>query len=323
MRSDRLLSILLLLQTHGQLPAPRLARELEVSVRTIHRDVEALSAAGVPVYAERGRTGGITLLPGYRTDVTGLTSDEARALFVLAGRGTLAEVGLEPALASALRKLMAAMPAPRRPELSRARDRVVLDPRGWMRAGEDIPAMADVQHAVWDDRRLALRYRRGGDPGPRSYTVDPYGLVSKAGVWYLIAAHRGTDKLFRVSRVVSARVLDAPSSRPADLDLDALWDRLRAAVETRPFPLQVELRVRTPWLERVLLFCRPQLVGEPAADRQDEGWTAVTATFRGLLAARGALLGFGTDVQVLAPDGLRRELADTAAAVAQMYRAGY
>src|SRR5437899_294031 len=164
MRSDRLVSVLLLLQAHGRLSARDLAGRLEVSERTIHRDVEALSAAGVPVYAERGRHGGIALLPGYRTDVSGLTSAEARALFVFAGRGTLADLGLEGELRSALRKLLSVLPEPHRPGAERAADRVVVDPRGWMRSRDDLPHLATVQEAVWRDRRLRIRYRRPGAP---------------------------------------------------------------------------------------------------------------------------------------------------------------
>jgi len=160
-KSDRLLSLLLLLQGHGRLSARRLAERLEVTERTIHRDVEALSAAGVPVYAERGGNGGIALLPGYRTDVSGLSAGEARALFIFAGRGSAAaELGLEAEPRGALRKLLAALPAPTRPEAEEAQQRVVVDPRGWMRQSEDLPWLAVIQEAVWGGRRLRLELSR-------------------------------------------------------------------------------------------------------------------------------------------------------------------
>jgi biotin operon repressor len=192
MRSDRLLSILLLLQTRGQLPASELAERLEVSVRTVMRDVEALSAAGVPVYTVRGPHGGIALLPGYRTDVTGLTAEESRALFVLLSGRAHAELGLGQAIGSALRKLMAALPAPYRPDADLASRRILIDPARWrepsLRPAADLSVL---QQAVFADRRLRLRYRHSEDGRVRSYTLDPYGLVNKAGVWYLVADHRG------------------------------------------------------------------------------------------------------------------------------------
>ena len=205
MKSDRLLSLLLLLQGHGRMSARRLAERLEVTERTIHRDVEALSAAGVPVYAERGRRGGIALLPGYRTDVSGLTPDEARALFLFGGRGSpAADLGLEAPLRGALRKLLAALPEPQRPEAEEAGRRVVVDPRGWLRQPEELPHLPAVQAAVWSGRRLRIRYRSAGAEKAAERVVDTYGLVSKAGVWYLVAADRGEPRTYRVSRMEAA-----------------------------------------------------------------------------------------------------------------------
>jgi predicted DNA-binding transcriptional regulator YafY len=202
MKSDRLLSILLLLQTRGQVPAAELAERLEVSVRTVMRDVEALSAAGVPVYTVRGPHGGIALLPGYRTDVTGLTADEARALFVLLSDGAHADLGLGQAFGSALRKLMAALPAPHRPAADLASRRILIDPARWGgRHTTPAPDLSVLQQAVFADRRLRLRYRHGRDSKIRSYTLDPYGLVNKAGTWYLVADHRGSPGLFAILKV--------------------------------------------------------------------------------------------------------------------------
>src|SRR5215469_2118030 len=239
MRSDRLLSILLLLQVHGRLSAGDLAGRLEVSQRTIHRDVEALSAAGVPVYAERGRHGGIALLAGYRTDVSGLTAPEARALFVFAGRGTLADLGLEGELRSALRKLLSVLPEPHRPDAEQAAGRVVVDPRAWMRSRDDVPHLATVQDAVWRDRRLRMRYRRPGASDPVDRLLDPYGLVAKAGTWYLVGADGGEPRLYRVSRIEAAEVTDQAAERPAALDLEAL----RGRVEGRGPGVEVRARV--------------------------------------------------------------------------------
>lgn len=201
MKSDRLLSILLLLQTRRLVPATELAERLDVSVRTIYRDVEALSASGVPVYAERGRHGGIVLLPGFRTDVTGLTADESRALFVLAADGAHAALGLDEAIASALRKVMAALPAPHRPAAELTSRRILVDPVRWMSGPRAVVDIADLYDAVFADRRLRLRYRHSGTRTARTYTVDPYGLVVKAGVWYLVADHDAEPRLYRADRV--------------------------------------------------------------------------------------------------------------------------
>ena len=227
-RADRLMSLLLLLQTHGKLPAPELARRLEVSVRTVLRDVEALSASGVPVYAERGRHGGIALLAGWRTDVAGLTEAEARALFSVTGRG-----GQAPAAApfeSALRKLLAAAPAAARDDPARHRERVLVDAAAWRRSPEPTPFLGPLQDALWAQRRVVLRYEHGSGPPARRRLVDPYGLVSKNGVWYLVGACDGEARMFRVSRVRDVTATAEAARCPPDLDLAAVWAGLQAGV---------------------------------------------------------------------------------------------
>lgn len=320
MRADRLLSLMLLLRSRGRLAAPELARRLEVSERTVLRDVAVLGAAGIPVYTERGRHGGIGLLPGFRTEVPGLTPDEAAALFAHGGR---AAGGLDDAaLRSALGKLLAALPATTRPAAERAGERVVIDPTGWRRpAGvEELPWLAAVRAAVWADRRLRLRYRRS-DRGPVvDRTVDPYGLLSKGGVWYLIAAHRGRPRLFRVSRLEQVRQTGAVAARPAGLDLEALWLRLRAELEQPAAPVPVTLRVRSERTALLLRITAAQLAGPPGEPRPDgAGWERLTLPFRALGAARGVLLGLGTDIEVLAPPELHADLAATARAVVELY----
>jgi predicted DNA-binding transcriptional regulator YafY len=321
-RSDRLLSILMLLQSRGRVAAAELAGRLEVSVRTIYRDVEALSAAGVPVYTERGRHGGIELLPGYRTDMTGLTRDEARALFVLTTQGGAhADLGLQTALRSALAKVMTALPEPFRPEATATSQRVLVDPAGWMRP-PDPPRHLDVlQGAVFADRRLRLRYRHTGAPAARSYTLDPYGLVCKAGIWYLIADHRGKPMLLRLTRVESASLTSAAVRRRPGADLAGEWERLRRQVEDRPDPLRVMARVRR---EVVDMFCRVharQLAGPPPGGGSDApDWVEIELRFRGVMATR-PLLAFGADVQVVWPPEVRADLAATGAAAAASHSA--
>lgn len=331
MKSDRLLSVLLFLQTRGLVPATELAERLEVSVRTVYRDVEALSAAGVPVYAERGRHGGIALLPGFRTDVTGLTSDESRALFVVAAQGAHSALGLEGAFGSALRKVMAALPAPHRPAAELTSRRILVDPERWQlspgargrrdRATVDL----DVLHtAVFADRRLRMRYRHGGESTLHSYTVDPYGLVSKAGVWYLVADRRGRPRLFRADRVASATVLDAPVRRRAGVELTDVWEALRDEVEVRPVAVHVHARVRRARLGLFLRICASMLDPGFAPEPEEEGgdeWVDVHLAYPAFGAVR-QLLQFGSDVEVLDPPEVRTELAGVARDIAGLYPPG-
>lgn len=262
MKSDRLLSILLLLQTRARVPAAELAERLEVSVRTIYRDVDSLSAAGVPVYAERGRHGGISLLPGYRTDVTGLTAPEARALFVLTEPGAHSALGLDDALGSALRKVMAALPAPHRPTAELASRRILIDPDRWLAGPRPTVDLSALETAVFTDRRLRVSYRHSGATRARAYTVDPYGLVAKAGTWYLVADRSGTPRLFRADRIARATVTDDPVRRRPGVELADAWQALRRGVEERPVAIRVRARVRRPRLD---MFVR--IVGSLLATR--------------------------------------------------------
>ncbi len=326
-QSDRLLALLLLLQARGRLSAATLARELEVSTRTIYRDLDALSAAGVPVYAERGRNGGCALLPGFRTDVTGMTAGEAQALFVFAGRGLPGGLGHERELKSALRKLLAAVPEPHRPEAIRARERVVVDPTGWSREPDPLPHLATVQEAVWADRRLRLRYRSSDAPVGRDVDVDPYGLVAKAGTWYLIAAEDDEPRLFRASRIESAKLLDTPSRRPADLDLEALWLELRRRFDERGGAgVAVRVRVRTAVLPRFLRLSAgpttqpPERVGQaPGPAGETDQWTELKLQFRGEGPAVALLLSCGDDVEALEPGSLRSAMAAASRAIGARY----
>ena len=331
MRSDRLLSIMLLLQTHGQLPASDLAARLEVSARTIMRDVEALSASGVPVFTVRGPQGGIALLPGFRTDVTGLTADESRALFVLLSGSAHADLGLGQALGSALRKVMAALPASHRPDADLTSRRILIDPvrwRGTPGPGDPAPDLTAFQQATFTDRRLRLRYRHGRDRRVRTYTVDPYGLVNKAGVWYLVADHDGEPRLFRADRALSAAVLTEPVRRRDGLGLAEVWPTLRRTIDDVPAPVAVTVRVRDEILPLFLRVHQADLAdrtpaaipaaGPAAGPDSDPGWTRVELRFRALLGAQ-PLLAFGPDVEVLTPEELRRTLARQAAATAARY----
>ncbi|GLY50603.1 WYL domain-containing protein [Lentzea sp. NBRC 102530] len=315
MKSDRLLSILLLLQTHGQLSAADLAARLEVSARTIMRDFEALSAAGVPVYTVRGPQGGIALLPGYHTDVTGLTADESRALFVVLAGSAHADLGLGQALGSALRKVMAALPAPHQGGADLTSRRVLIDPVRW-RGSPGASDLEVYQRAVFADRRLRLRYRHGRDNRVRTYTVDPYGLVNKAGVWYLVADHQGEPHLYRLDRARSAVVVAEPVRRRAGVELDDAWEALRRRIDDLPSPVAVTALVRDDVLALFLRMHEGDLDGPPVP--RDPGWNEVRVRFRSLRAVE-TLLAFGAGVEVLSPDAARDALAAQAKAIADLY----
>ncbi|NEB79955.1 YafY family transcriptional regulator [Streptomyces sp. SID14478] len=317
MKSDRLLSVLLLLQTRGRVPAHELAERLEVSVRTIYRDVEALSSAGVPVYAERGRHGGITLLPGYRTDVTGLTEDESRALFILAAQGAHAALGLDSAIGSALRKVMAALPEPHRPAAELTSRRILVESSRWMGPPPRQVDVSSLQDAVFTDRRLRIRYRHSGADAPRTYTVDPYGLVSKAGVWYLVADRGGAPRLFRADRMRSVTVTDAPVERRAGVELADVWAVLKERVEVRPGGVDVTARVRRSRFDLFLRMCGNSLIEHPEDDGTSE-WITVRLGFGAPGAAR-TLAPFADAVEVLRPPEVREELARCAAAITALY----
>jgi len=322
MKSGRLLEMLLLLQARGQLTAAELAARLEVSPRTVYRDAEALSSAGVPLYAERGRAGGIRLLPGYRTDVTGLTRDEARALFVLTTGGPQEDLGLGSAARSAILKVMRAVPEPFRPAATATSQRILVDPAGWMRAPDPVGQLGVLQAAVFTDLRVRLRYRSSGQRSAGERVVDPYGLVCKAGVWYLVADSDGEPRLFRVSRVASAEVDSEPVRRRDGVELAQVWGSLRRQVEDRPAGLLVVARVRR---ERLDLFCRINAghlagpVDEAGGEGADGEWVVVPLRFPGVPAVR-PLLGFGADVEVVSPEAVRADLACVAAEVVAAYR---
>ncbi|MFE1753094.1 helix-turn-helix transcriptional regulator [Streptomyces anandii] len=317
MKSDRLLSILLLLQTRGRVPAHELAERLEVSVRTIYRDIEALSASGVPVYAERGRHGGIELLAGFRTDVTGLTADESRALFVLAAQGAHAALGLDAALGSALRKVMAALPAPHRPVAEVTSRRILVDATRWKGGPRPAVDLQVLQDAVFADRRLGLRYRHSGAREPRTYTVDPYGLVSKAGVWYLVADRRGEPRLFRADRVRSARLLDDPVRRRPGVELPDVWEVLRRQVEERPGGFEVTVRVRRDRLDMFLRLSASSLAELPEDDGAGE-WITARLSYGSPRETR-QLLAYADSVEVVSPPEAREELREAAASLARLY----
>jgi predicted DNA-binding transcriptional regulator YafY len=319
MRADRLLSLVLLLRVRGRMTATELARELEVSTRTVLRDIDALSTAGIPVYAERGRQGGFALLPGFSTDLTGLTPDEAVALLTARSAATSDALGLGAAFASAMRKVVAALPTSSRADAVDAADRVLVRPGGWLADPVPEPQLAAVQRAVFAGRRLRLRYPSPG-AAPRWRTVDPLGLVSAAGRWYLLAQHDGADRTYRVSRIDEAVELDEPARRPAGVDLEQFWQRRRAEFQASRGGLRVRARVRRERWDELAATALDLAATATGPETETDGWLTVEASFGDHRHAESALWAVAPDAEALDPPELRAALAARAAAVAARHR---
>jgi predicted DNA-binding transcriptional regulator YafY len=297
--------------------ARSLAIELEVSERTIYRDIQALSMAGIPVYGECGPEGGFSLLGSYRTSLTGLTPGEVRALFMLSIPAPLAELGVSQELGLALRKLAASLPDSQRQEEMRARQRFHLDSAWWQQGATPIPHLQAVYQAVWQDRKLFIRYR------PHYHVavellVEPYGLVAKAGAWYLVCGREGQVRVYRVSDLLDVAIADEASQRPADFDLSAFWKEWCSKQQASRTAYPVTVRVAPgfiPWL--------PVYFGEHLRDKGTspdlDGWIRLELSFENLHAARDRLLDCGGGVEVLAPLALRKSMLDYAMQIVQRY----
>ena len=318
MRADRLLSILLLLQAHGRLSARALADRLEVSERTVHRDMEALSMAGVPVWAQTGRGGGWALADDYRTDLTGLTEAELRSLVVAGAPEVLRGLGLGEAFDRAITKVLATLPEARREVATATRSHLHVDPTGWRRTEDATPWLPTLDDALRRGRRIAIEYERAFDQTVVARTVDPVGLVAKGSVWYLVATVDGEPRTYRASRLRGVEVLDEASDRPADLDLPAFWASSRDAFQARLPAFDWTMRCSPQVIDRIRLGWRfARLVDEDPPDA--DGW--VTARFRAdsLEVAVECALGLGADGEVLAPpDIAERVLAGARAVVARV-----
>lgn len=302
MRADRLLSILLILQTQGRATGRELARRLEVSERTVHRDMEALSAAGVPVYAERGPAGGWRLLEEYRTQLTGLNEDEVLALFALKPPQLLADLGLGRAAENALLKLLAALPASRRREAEHARQRLLID---GSRRDEPVPWLPLLQAAVWEDRRVRLHYPSGGGP-PGERVVDALGLVVRGQAWYLVARREGVLRTYRVSRVAHAELLPERFTRPPGFDLERYWRQARSEFQAKLPVYPVLARLEQHAFERFGLVGRWARLEH--AEPDGEGWLRARVRFEVEEDAVAWALSLGDRVEVLEPPELRRRV---------------
>jgi len=331
MRASRLVSLLLLLQARGRLTARELASELEVSVRTIYRDVESLHAAGVPLYGEAGPDGGYQLLDGYRTRLTGLTAAEAESLFLAGLPGPAAELGLGTVVAAAQLKVLAALPAELRDRAGRISARFHLDAPGWYSGGDPAPYLAAAAAAVWDEQEIEVRYRRWKAPEEVTRTLQPYGLVLKAGRWYLVAAQAdhardggGRVATYRVSQIQHLQQLEAGFERPADFDLARYWQAYLADFEARRHRGEAVIRLSSAGRDRARHLLEPaasRSVDQTAGPPDAGGWVRAVIPIESPAHAAGELLRLGADVEVLEPADLRDLMTETIEQLSRMYAA--
>ncbi|MET7339403.1 WYL domain-containing protein [Nonomuraea sp. NPDC005650] len=323
MRADRLVSLVLLLRQHGRLSAAALARDLEVSTRTVLRDIEALSAAGVPVYAERGRHGGFALLPGFRTELTGLNHDEALALLVAGSRRGAQAFGLGSALASAMLKVVDALPESYRDTAAGAAERLLIDPETDLLSrrliDEEVPdaVVAEVLRAVFAGHKLHIHYA-AVDQTPQWRMVDPIGLVTVRDRGYLLATRSGADRTYRLSRILAAKELAEPAQRPDRVDLDRAWQERSTRFRTGGDQVTVLVRLN-PARREDLVGTALAVLAEEAEEADADGWLRLEVTFQDRRHAEWALWQLATNAEALAPQWLRDALRDRAAAIATRY----
>jgi predicted DNA-binding transcriptional regulator YafY len=319
MRASRLLTIQMLLQSRGRMSARALAEELQVSVRTLHRDVDQLSAAGVPIYAERGRSGGFALLGGWKTSLTGLTQAESQAVFLSGLAGPAAQLGLGAEVKAAQLKLLTALPSAWREQAQTVSSRLHLDPVDWYHEQEPVPLLSVVAEAVWKDRRLAMRYESWKRTSAR--TVGPLGLVLKGGMWYLVALLRDQPRTFRVANILSAQVLDDSARPPPNFDLASYWADSMRRFERELYTGEAKLLATPAGLKALgyLSTAVARAVAAAAAPRRKDGRVRLRIPIESIEHATGQLLRLAPDVEVLEPAALRAATIERLKQIARLY----
>jgi predicted DNA-binding transcriptional regulator YafY len=300
-----------------RMTARELAQRLEVSERTIHRDMEALSTAGIPVYAERGTGGGWSMLEGYQTNLTGLNPDEIRTLFLTGPTRVLADLGLRQAAGAALIKLLAALPSPHRRDAEQVRQRIHVDVAGWHPSEENLASLPTLQEAIWQERKLLLSYGRD-QSSTVERLVDPLGLVAKGSAWYLVAAMDSEMRTYRVSRVQSATITEQPYVRPPAFDLPAYWEEAKTRFVSRLPQYPVIVRADEGILPQMRYAGRYSRI-EQVDPADAEGWRRVTLRFETEEDACAYVLSFGPQIEVVEPQELRSKVSSLAERVVALY----
>jgi len=320
MRADRLISILMLLQSRGKITARALAEELEVSERTIYRDMDALSFAGIPVYAQRGPGGGCGLLASYRTSLTGFSEDEVRALFMLSVPTPLTQLGVDQDLKAAMLKLSASLPPSRQDEEMRTRRRIHLDAAWWFQPDEPVPHLQTIHKAIWDDRVLRVTFSRKF-MSEVDRVISPYGLVAKASVWYLVYVIGNSPRAIRVSKVLDAQMTNEHFERPANFDLTVFWKKWCEELETNRAQFPVLARVSAQLQHFLPHYFGGRLKSQTdnVTSKTEDGWATIFLPFESFEEARDRILGFGGAVEVLEPLELRESVIDYANQILDFY----
>lgn len=323
MLASRLLSILMLLQTRGRMSARELAAEFEVGVRTIHRDIDQLSAAGIPVYADRGRGGGFRLQDGYRTMLTGLNQSEAETLFLAGLPGPAAQLGLADVLSTARLKLLAALPANIQPGAERIAARFHLDTGAWFHSVDQLPSLPVIAHAVWGERMLKLHYRPAGEKDTRLRKLAPLGLVLKSGIWYVVAQNGKSICTYRAANIQDAELCDEVFTRPKHFDLAAHWEKSVRDYEEAVYHEHADVRLSPQGMQRLSLLgpyvtrAATKTAGKP--DRK--GWVRCRLPIESFDFGIRELMRLGDEVIVVGPPALRAQLAQTASRIAELHGA--
>jgi predicted DNA-binding transcriptional regulator YafY len=321
MRAERLVALLFTLQSRRSATIAELAAALEVSERTMHRDIAALQATGVPVWTETGRNGGVRLMDGWRTRLDGLTSREAVAIFAMGAPRALAELGLGTAVTAAHAKVSATLPAPLREQAQHVAQRFHLDAPGWFRKEDETEHLAEVARAVWEQRQTRITYGRGDRSVER--VLDPLGLVLKAGVWYLVARTDGSVRTYRVSRITEVEELDEKFERPADFDLAGWWQTSSAQFERSLRRVQVKVRLSPAGVRALPSIVDADLATqalEQAGPPGPDSWTEVELGLERPDIAAGQLLGLGVEIEILEPAAVRAAFADAARRMFEAHR---
>lgn len=319
MRASRLLSIQMMLETRGPMSAAALAEALEISVRTLHRDIDQLTAAGVPIYAERGRAGGFRLLDGWNTRLTGLTPAEAQVVFLSGLAGPAADLGLDKPLQGAQLKLLTSLPESSRTEAQKMQSRFHLDPVDWYREPDAVPHLAVVADAVWSDRQLSMSYESWRDEAER--IVHPLGLVLKAGVWYLVAASDGKPRTYRISNIKRAALLEQRARRPARFDLASYWGQSVARFEADLYTDHADVLATPVGLQdlRYLNAAAARAVAGAKPSRRRDGRVALRIPVESVEHGAGQLLRLAPEVEVTGPGRLREAMVLRLKRVAALY----
>ena len=319
MRASRLLSIQMMLESRGPMSAAALADALEVSVRTLHRDIDQLTAAGVPIYADRGRSGGFRLMDGWTTRLTGLTPSEAQAVFLSGLTGPAADLGLSEPMQGAQLKLLTALPAPWRADAQKVQSRFHLDPVDWYREADAVPHLSTVARALWDDRQLRLHYESWQRDVQR--VVSPLGLVLKAGAWYLVAAQGKDPRTYRVSNIKQAEVAEAKAVRPRKFDLARYWEGSVRRFESELYQGEAQVLATAAGLKhlRSMNAAVARAVAQARLMPREDGRVEIRIPVESMDQSVGQLLRLAPEVEVTGPPALRKAMVARLRKVAKLY----